>query len=93
MIRAFAALALLIAAGVLSGCRSTASAPTAYAPLVARFFLEAKRNEAGIPVTLPRSGLNITVSPRPVLVECDIVNAEVALLTGTNSAAVPLKKP
>lgn len=71
-------LGALLAAAALTSCTTTRKTPPAdYAPLVARFFLEAKRNEAGIPVTLPRSGLNITVSPRPVLVEYDIVNAEV----------------
>ncbi len=78
MIRAFAALALLIAAGVLSGCRSTASAPAPYAPLVARFFLEARPDELAVPVTLPQSGVTLKVAPKPVLVEYDIVNAEIA---------------
>ena len=70
-------LGAAFACAALSSCNTTKATPAApSAPLVARFFLEAKRNEAGVPVTLPRSGLTITVAPRPVLVEYDIVNAE-----------------
>lgn len=63
----------------LAGC---GTAPTGvakgYAPLVARFYLEAKPGEAGVTVTLPQSGVTIAVAPKPVLVEYDIANAEVA---------------
>jgi hypothetical protein len=80
--RRCAPLRWLLAVGalaLLAGCNTTRSvSPTPYEPLVARLFLEAKRGEAGIGVTLPRSGLTINVAPRPVLVEYDIVNAEVA---------------
>ena len=51
---------------------------TEFEPLVARFYLETKRGEAGVPISLPQSGLSITIAPRPVLVEYDIVNAEIA---------------
>ena len=73
------ALALVLAAVavVLAGCESTATKPTE-PPLVARFYLETKPNETGIAVSLPQSGVTINVSPKPVLVEYDIVNAEVA---------------
>lgn len=76
--RRLALLVVAVLAGLASaGCNTTKTTPPpAYEPLVARFFLEAKRNEAGVPVTLPRSGLNIAIAPRPVLVEYDIVNAE-----------------
>lgn len=73
----FAAAVLL----ALAGCETTsrpAAKSVAEAPLVARFFLEAKPSEAGIPVTLPQSGVTVTISPKPVLVEYDITNAEVA---------------
>lgn len=62
----------------LGGC-ATAPAPAKdYAPIVARFYLETKPGEAGVVVTLPQSGVTITVSPKPVVVEYDIANAEVA---------------
>lgn len=72
--------ALSAVAGLwLAGCVTTAPAPEEPkpAPLVARFFLEAKPSEAGLPVTLPRSGVTVPVQPKPVLVEHDVVNAEV----------------
>ena len=47
-------------------------------PLVARFFLEARPGEPGVSMSLPVSGVIITVGAKPVLVEYDIVNAEVA---------------
>lgn len=61
----------------LGGCQ-TAKVPTDYEPLVARFFIEAKTNEASIALQLPVSGVSIAVNPRPVIVEYDIVNAEMA---------------
>lgn len=73
---AWVALAL-----ALGGCVTTATRPAAatdVAPLVARFFLETKPGENGVPVTLPHSGVTIAISPKPVLVEYDLVNAEVA---------------
>ena len=45
------------------------------APLVARFYLEARPDEAGVPLQLPLSKLSITVNPKPVFVETDIVDA------------------
>jgi hypothetical protein len=78
MIRALVASLLVLGAVVLAGCRSTATPPPAYAPLVARFYLETRPNEAGVPVTLPQSGVALNIAPKPVLVEYDIVNAEVA---------------
>ena len=69
--------ALLAAAG-LTSCQSTPAAPTDYQPLVARFYLETKPTEAGLAVQLPQSGVNVNVGPKPVFVEYDIINAEVA---------------
>ena len=45
-------------------------------PLVARFFLESRPGEAGVPQQLPVSGVGITVNPRAVFIESDIVDAE-----------------
>ncbi len=45
---------------------------------MARFYLELKPGEAGVSIDLPRSGITIGVQRKPVLVEYDIVNAEVA---------------
>lgn len=79
MIRAPAVLALLLLCLAATGCRSTATAPTASPPpLVARFYLEARADEIAVPLTLPQSGVTVHVSPKPVLVEYDLVNAEVA---------------
>lgn len=78
MIRASAVLVLLLACLAATGCRTTATAPAASPPLVARFYLETRTNEVAVPLTLPQSGVTILVSPKPVLVEYDVVNAEVA---------------
>jgi len=66
---AFGALALLA-----GGCRS--SAKRDYAPTIARFMLEARPDEAGTPVTLPQSGVQLTVLRKPVFAEFDVVNVE-----------------
>lgn len=64
---------------LLAGCGTPATeAAKDYAPLVARFYLEAKPGESGVAVTLPQSGVTIAVAPKPVVVEYDIANAEVA---------------
>lgn len=77
MMRVTAILVLVLGGLAAPGCRSTAETPPAYAPLVARFFLEARPSEVAVPVTLPRSGVVVGISPKPVLVEYDLVNAEV----------------
>jgi hypothetical protein len=64
----------LIAAGLLGGCAG-AGVPRDFVPVVARFFLEAAGND-GVPVTLPQSGVNVIVNPKPVITEGDIVNVE-----------------
>ena len=61
---------------LLTACRT--AHPTAYQPLVARFYLEARPGDAGVPVQLPVSGVGITVGAKPVIVEYDFVNAAVA---------------
>jgi hypothetical protein len=89
-------LVLLGCAAVFSGgCRTAETAAAKdYAPLVARFYLEAKSSEAAVAVTLPQSGVAINVAPKPVLLEYDIANAEIAqvelgrcLLVQLNAAA------
>jgi hypothetical protein len=67
------ASAVLLAA-LLGGCASPP--PAAYRPMVGRFYLETKPGEVGVTVQLPQSGATISVGPRPVLSEYDIVNAE-----------------
>jgi hypothetical protein len=56
------------------GCQST-SAPKDYTPLVARFFLESASGD-GTPLTLPQSGVRVTVNPKPVIAEGDIINVD-----------------
>jgi hypothetical protein len=68
-------LAGLILTG-LPGCQS-AKKPD-YQPLVARFFIEVRGGDTGVPVLLPVSGVRITVEAKPVFVEYDVLNAEVA---------------
>lgn len=61
---------------LFSGCQS--AKPPEQPPLFARFYLEARSGEAGVPVQLPVSGVGITVGAKPVFSEYDVVNAEVA---------------
>lgn len=67
---------LLLALLYLAGCQS--APPPDYQPLVARFYLEVRPGEAGVPVQLPRSGVSLTVNAKAVFAEFDIRNAEVA---------------
>jgi len=64
-------LACLLAA---SGCSSTAK-PRDFKPVSLRFFLESSSND-GTPVSLPQSGVNLIVNPKPVITEGDVVNVE-----------------
>lgn len=68
---ALGAFALLVA-----GCRSNPQRD--YTPTVARFLLEARPSESGVPVTLPESGVQINALRKPVVAEFDIVNVELA---------------
>jgi hypothetical protein len=68
-------VALLCAAGAASGCASS-RAPKDYTPTWGRFFLEAANNADGTPLSLPRSGVNLTVNSKPVITESDVVNVE-----------------
>ncbi len=67
---------LLLALLYLAGCQSTKQPDSQ--PLVARFYLEVRPGETGVPVQLPRSGVSITVNAKAVFAEYDIRNAEVA---------------
>jgi hypothetical protein len=71
------ALSVLVSTLALTACTS-APKPVDYQPLVVRFFIEARPGEGGVPVHLPVSGVSVTVAAKPVLVEYDILNAEVA---------------
>ncbi len=68
-------IVLLLLGLTLAGCQS---APPQIEPVVARFYLEARPGEAGTPVELPVSKVRIAVNPKPVLVEYDIANVELA---------------
>ena len=67
---------LAFAAGLLAGtgCQSS-SPPKDYTPVSARFFLESASGD-GTPLTLPQSGVHVTVNSQPVIAEGDIVNVE-----------------
>lgn len=91
----FRAVLVLACAALVGGCQAPLrrAAPD-YAPLVARLYLEARSGEPGVAVELPQSGVTLNVSPKPVVVEYDIANAEVAqvelgrcLLLQLNAAA------
>ncbi len=66
-------LALLAVAAsiVLSSCNSTKTKN--YPVTVCRFLIEARPNEAGVPIRLPESGLTLTVRTSPQFTEYDIV--------------------
>ena len=66
------ALALLLA----GGCGTTTTAPQDFVRTQARLFLESTNGDAPM-VRLPHSGVAIAVSPKAVITEGDIVNAEV----------------
>jgi hypothetical protein len=74
-ISSFAAVCgLALAAVLLSGCGTT-SAPRDYKPTMARFYLESAQ-EAGTPITLPKSRVTVVVNMKPVFTEGDLVNVE-----------------
>lgn len=60
----------------LAGCNS--STKKNYTPAVARFLVEANQNEAFASVTLPVSGVQISVNNKPVITEFDITGVELA---------------
>lgn len=68
-------MALILGVMVFSACGSSPGSP-ADQSLVARFYLEVRPGEAGVPLRLPVSGVTVTVGAKPVIVEYDFVNAE-----------------
>ena len=67
-------LAALFVLLLTAGCQSAPDPRDE--PLVARLFLESRPGEAALPVQLPVSQVTITVNPKPVFVETDIVDAQ-----------------
>jgi hypothetical protein len=59
---------------VISGC-SSAPKVRDYTPVAVRFHLESTSGD-GAPIALPQSGVGVTLNPKPVLTEGDIVNVE-----------------
>ncbi len=65
---------VLLALLGLAGCQSKPE--PLKVPLIARLFLEARPGEPSVPLQLPVSGVTIKVSPKPVFVESDIIDAQ-----------------
>lgn len=75
----FTLLALASVGLVLSGCSSTSVPPPPhFRPLAARFFLEARTGDSGLAVVLPQSRVTLTLVPKPILMEFDVTDAEIA---------------
>lgn len=69
------ALVLALTLGfALAGC-GTSDTPRGYKPTLARFYLESA-DASGQAVTLPKSGVQISLNQQPVITEGDIVNVE-----------------
>lgn len=75
MIRVLAVL-LCVTLG-LAGCRTTTAASAAARGPVPRFFLEAAEPTT-LTITLPKSGVTLSMNPQPVLTEGDIVDVALA---------------
>jgi hypothetical protein len=74
LLRALIFLTGLACLATAAGCSSTAK-PRDFKPVAVRFFLESSSGD-GTPVSLPKSGVNLIVNPKPVVTEGDIVNVE-----------------
>jgi len=68
-------IALVCVMLAIAGCASS-RAPSDYKPTWARFFLEAASGADGTALTLPRSGVDLTVNAKPVITEGDILDVE-----------------
>lgn len=69
------AAALLLVALSFGGCQSTPEED--YEPVIAEFYVEVPPQVSGATTAqLPRSGVQIVISPRPVLGEADLRNVE-----------------
>lgn len=73
-------LSLVVAAmgAMLASCQTNRQVSEPHEPLIARFFVESRASELGRPVTLPQSEVFISIDPKPVIMEFDITDAEVA---------------
>jgi preprotein translocase subunit SecD len=67
--------ALLLLGLALAGCQSAVRQESA--PVRARFYLESADAATG-QVTLPQSSVHISVQPKPVFTEFDLVHVEIA---------------
>ena len=67
--------ALCVVGLALAGCHT--ASPQAVVTERARFYLESA-DRAAEALTLPRSGVQITVMPKPVFTEYDLVNVDLA---------------
>jgi hypothetical protein len=87
-------IALLAAVLVAAGC-NTSTKKKDYETVVARFLIEAQEGDTFATVTLPVSGVQITVNNRPAVTEFDFVGVQLAqsdlgkflVFTLTNDAA------
>jgi len=68
-------IAVCLLGFALAGCQSVP--PKVSTPELARFYLESS-DGVGEQVTLPQSGVQILIQPKPVITEYDIVNVELA---------------
>jgi hypothetical protein len=60
---------------LVAGCKTAPKAPD-HDQMSARFFMEARAGEQGLPIKLPISGVALEVDPRPVLLEFDIARVQ-----------------
>jgi hypothetical protein len=67
------ALSLLLFALLFTGCQTPEKKD--YIPTLARFFLE-EADARTVSVSLPQSGVRVTIGPKPVFTEGDVVNVE-----------------
>jgi hypothetical protein len=67
-------LALAFATVTLAGCGSAPKVRD-YTPVAVRFHLESTTGD-GAPIALPQSGVGVTLNPKPVLTEGDVVGVE-----------------
>lgn len=74
-LRYFVLILLMTPLGFFVGCRSVDDRASL---AVARFYLEAGEGEAGLDFTLPQSDVVVRVNPRPVLVEYDFLDVQIA---------------
>ena len=74
MNRAVAGFLAAAWAVAIGGCHSAPKVRD-YTPMEVRFYLEASPGD-GTPLTLPQSSVHVSVNPKPVITEGDVVNVE-----------------